>query len=315
MNITQPFAEIWLQPTNDNLLINMFKHIERVGRVCYRSEDKTTSDSYKRFIKMLEDSNHGAMLEHGTVYLTINKGSIDDDSYANREYLIEFFLKNKFSKVNIIHTSTDIIYYITTNYRVIIENKLKEHDVMNYMYSPTEYHEKRYTVHFSTDIGVTREANRHRTNSIAESSTRYCNYAKDKFGHELNINQSAWISDDMISESRNPSELINDFYNIKDNEIGDNDWNCVEWWLFANKIAERAYLELSKKGWKAQQARTILPLDTHSDLIHTAFESDWQHFIDLRSNGTTGAPHPDIKVVADQLKKEFNDLKQIYEKH
>ena len=66
-----------------------------------------------------------------------------------------------------------------------------------------------------------------------------------------------------------------------------------------------------KLGWKPQQARTVLPLDTHSELIHTAFLSDWAHFIDLRSNGTTGEPHPDMKKVADMLKNEFIELKYL----
>ena len=83
----------------------------------------------------------------------------------------------------------------------------------------------------------------------------------------------------------------------------------IDTWLFANYVAEWSYLRLIKLGWKPQQARTILPLDTHSELIHTAFVSDWKHFIDLRSNGTTGAPNPDMKKVADMLKDEFIELK------
>ena len=37
----------------------------------------------------------------------------------------------------------------------------------------------------------------------------------------------------------------------------------------------------------------------------TGFASDWFHFFNLRSLGLTGAPHPDIKVIADELKEEF----------
>ena len=76
-------------------------------------------------------------------------------------------------------------------------------------------------------------------------------------------------------------------------------------WLFANLAAERAYMNLIAAGRKPQEARAILPLDTNTELIHTAFVSDWKHFFDLRAQGTTGAPHPDAKVLALPLYEEF----------
>jgi len=39
--------------------------------------------------------------------------------------------------------------------------------------------------------------------------------------------------------------------------------------------------------------------------VHTAFISDWKHFFDLRALGTTGAPHPDAKILALPLMEEF----------
>ena len=49
----------------------------------------------------------------------------------------------------------------------------------------------------------------------------------------------------------------------------------------------------------------VLPLDTNTELVHTAFLSDWKHFFDLRALGTTGAPHPDAKAVALPLYEEM----------
>jgi hypothetical protein len=43
----------------------------------------------------------------------------------------------------------------------------------------------------------------------------------------------------------------------------------------------------------------------------TGFISDYQHFFDLRSKGTTGKPHPDIKVLADDLLLQFTEAKLI----
>ena len=64
-------------------------------------------------------------------------------------------------------------------------------------------------------------------------------------------------------------------------------------------------MNLIKLGWKQQQARTILPLDTKTILVHTAFVDDWVNFFNLRALGTTGAPHPQAKELAYPLMEEF----------
>jgi hypothetical protein len=49
----------------------------------------------------------------------------------------------------------------------------------------------------------------------------------------------------------------------------------------------------------------MLPLDTKTCSVHTAFTSDWCHFFNLRALGTTGAPRPSAKEVAWPLMEEF----------
>ena len=68
-------------------------------------------------------------------------------------------------------------------------------------------------------------------------------------------------------------------------------------------------MNLISKGKKPQEARVVLPLDTNTELVHTALVSDWKHFFDLRALGTTGAPHPDAKAIALPLFEEFKRLK------
>lgn len=83
---------------------------------------------------------------------------------------------------------------------------------------------------------------------------------------------------------------------------GDELFNAVDTWLFANLACEWSYMRLIKLGWKSQQARRVLPLDTHSELIHTAFVSDWKHFFSLRCDK---AAHPDMRALAIPLQEEF----------
>ena len=83
------------------------------------------------------------------------------------------------------------------------------------------------------------------------------------------------------------------------------EWSKLDTWIFANQAAEYAYMKLIEAGCKPQEARAIVPLDCNTELVHTAFISDWKHFFDLRALGTTGAPHPDAKVLALPLMEEF----------
>ena len=166
-------------------------------------------------------------------------------------------------------------------------------------------HELRITVHFTTQISITREYNRHRANSMAEQSTRYCNYSKNKFDNEITINLPTWVEAEGYDGSQDPSD-----YRIEDmcTDIAEGraaEWDKLTTWIFANQAAEYAYMKLIEAGCKPQEARAILPLDCNTELVHTAFVSDWKHFFDLRALGTTGAPHPDAKILALPLMEEF----------
>lgn len=55
------------EPNGEEIL----RQIEIAGRTCYKSEDKITPESSKIFVKKLIDSGHHAMLEHGSIIVSI----------------------------------------------------------------------------------------------------------------------------------------------------------------------------------------------------------------------------------------------------
>jgi len=346
MNIITPKFEILEQQYNkETLLEDMFKHIELCGRTCYKSEDKITDTSYEKFVKMLEEAEHGAMLEHGTVYLTIPLGTpIDDPQYIWKHDIVSFFSKNKYSivKEKTINETVDVeikgygmqtqasahFYFITTNWRVIYENRDKllskywlnnfhiekeslKDSVLQWMTEPFEEHEKRYTVRFTYHLAVARDINRHRVQSIGEESTRYCNYSKEKFGAELNIIEPIWFTDDEkeIIHSKKDHMSFKDMCELIARGTDFPAMEQVDYWMFANMACEYAYMmnttQFGEKNWTAQKGSLILPLDTKTCSVHTAFASDWIHFFNLRALGTTGAPRPSAKEVAVPLMLEF----------
>ena len=273
------------------------EQIELAGRTCYKSEpkyrywsedgkrflNKDTEDfkrfysekeypiqeniSAKAFVDRMIKSGHGAMLEHGTVYLIC---PIEEDaSIFNRYY------KNKYSICkNYMFNGKDSTF-ITTNLRVLVDNGWL--DDLKYLSEPIPNgHEKRITVKFTCDRGVSHEFVRHRVFSFAQESTRYCNYSKDKFGNEL-----TFIVNDELHDDENATGC--DYHNLLEN-------------------IELTYLQIIKDGYTAQQAKTILPNALKTELVMTGFASDWKGFFKLRDNSKA---HPDARALAKPLHEEF----------
>ena len=65
MRIIEPSAEIITH--NSISGIDICKHIEKCGRVCYKSEGKITDDSYISFIQKIIERGHEAVLEHYSI--------------------------------------------------------------------------------------------------------------------------------------------------------------------------------------------------------------------------------------------------------
>lgn len=302
MKLIKPSFEIWNQPAG---LEGVYKQIERVGRVCYKSEDKITEDSAKPFVDRMIKSGHGAMLEHGTVYLAIPM-----TTYAPEA--VNTYRNNSYSKVNECNEFifTDkygdkvAAWCVTTNLRVLVENDCLED--LEFLCEPTEYHEKRITVHFVCDRGVSHEFVRHRVMSFAQESTRYCNYSKDKFGNELTFIIPEWCPE--IREDSNkgwdPCSMYDKLYLQHLQSAEDTYFALLKQW--DERVPDKRYKSgFRNNPWMPQQARAVLPNSLKTELVVTGFVSDWNHFFDLRARGTTGAPHPQARELAEPLMEEF----------
>lgn len=277
MKLIKPSVEVIRQEKYD--LLHVFKFIELAGRTCYKSENKITEDSASEFVHRMVKSGHGAMLEHGTVYLTIPISDISDPT-------IYKYILNPYSKAFIDFTNS----YITTNYRVLVENNWL--DDLKYISEPYLFHAKRTTVKFICDRGVSHEFVRHRVFSFAQESTRYCNYTKDKFDSNLTFIIPCWIKD--IKEGN--------YYSFIEYH-SDNIDGSKEWYDICLNIEQTYFRLIEDDNWKPQEARAVLPNSIKTELVMTGFDSDWQHFFKLRCAPNA---HPQAKELADMLKDKFN---------
>ena len=328
IKVVNPSVELWKQDGYD--LESIFKHIAKCARVCYQSTPKNKDENAYDFLvrtifkghdllgyskinvndkieRILAQNSYGDLdltsfhlscCEHATVHLkfpTFIPSAVD--------MCVNVYSHNKYSRIN----NHNGYNYVTTNLRVIIENYAV--DTLNFVDATPNcpYYIPRHTVCFITDIGASRELNRHRANSVSEESTRYCAYDKGKFGNGITVAKLPWIPEvDPNDEGHDYNEgFFNDneiFYDECIEEQYTDNWNAIDWFFYGLQVCDLVYRKTRELGWTAQQAREILPLNTKTQVVHTAFDDDWNHYIDLRSNGISGVPHPMAKELADKVK-------------
>jgi thymidylate synthase (FAD) len=128
---------------------------------------------------------------------------------------------------------------------------------------------------FICDRGVSHEIVRHRLASYSQESTRYCNYANEKFGRELTFIQPC-------------------FWLPGSSQAGV--------WAAHMQQCENAYFDLVDAGAQPEEARSVLPNSLKTSLVMTANLREWLHFFELR---TAKAAHPQMREVAIPLLREF----------
>lgn len=269
---------------------NFYKSVARAARICYAS-DKTTDniDLVKRLIK----SKHYSPFAHAIIYIDVN--SLREVKSKYDDVIWSIIVRCGLNKYTTEYKNG--IY--TVNGRVILEcceatlkaNKditLDTLDLLDHFLNKIKMVEvkpssvnanKSFIV--DTSIGCTREMNRHHDNfNICEQSTRYCNFSKDKFGGEVAFNKPYWF-DDVSTTTQ-------------------------QVWMTSMELAEKNYFDLQSLGMTTDEARGVLPLDTHTKAIYTATIQEWRHVIDLRLKGTTGKPHGDIAIIAGMINEMIN---------
>lgn len=289
------------------------KKIEKIARVCYKSEDKICEGSAERMVNNLVRSKHYAMLEHGSLKLQV-------DTLAYTEVMGNAeILKSEFGYETMLrNTVYDDRYVISGNFRAWLEYihgcaemRLKVAKALKYIFlgyapvfneivdmdiresktgeytvlSPEQltYEEKLVhedvTIKFICDRGVSHEIVRHRKASFAQESTRYCNYGKS--------GEVTFIYPCMLNKS-----------SIK-----------YKVWEESCRQSEINYHTLIQLGATPQVARDVLTTSVKTELVMTANLNEWIHFFKLRALGTTGKPHPQMLEVAvpamDQMMLEY----------
>ena len=273
----------------DYSLIGIKKFIERCGRVCYKSEDKITDDSYEKFVDMLVKKDHTRPLEFGTVHLQMY---ISDFHKLRDTLCINNMWNDQWIKYHYVGKLT----YVTTNYRYyLFLTKIYPEIEKYFTEEDNELFPKRHTVHFVLSRGIMDEFRTHVGFSHIAESTRWINYNRGKFGNEITFIKPYWIdkySKNTLDCSGHRKDGSSDMFISND---------------FTEELAnlEATYLAMIIAGCKPQEARDILPLSVKSELISCGFEDAWSNFFYRRCAKDA---HPMAKEIAIPLQEKFKEL-------
>ena len=291
MKLIKPSYEILKKPED---LLEVFRFVERIGRVCWKSEDKITDDSWIRFVKSLCDKKHLSVLEHGTICIKVDSQLFNVETFPKSNTYLDSIIESKFSRVDYNAHGAKIY----TNLRVIYENNK---DLFNKLFEIAETNNfamilpgyitvipgDGITVFFNCCRGVSHEFVRHRVFSFTQSSTRYCNYSHDKFGNEITFIKPCW----------DYSQTLRSF-----------NGNHAESFVTALYLAEETYMHLLDIGWQPQQAREVLPNALATELVMTGNPEQWKGFFKLRDDS---AAHLQARELAEPLHKEMINNKLV----
>lgn len=314
MNIIKAGYEQYI-PGNESY-DGVLKHIERCGRVCYKSESKIREISAERFVNAIINRGHTSVLEHGNLIFRCNSNAFrfwDGIVFTMRD-------RGEFSHLRItininnhegdivsgnVRAWRDTIIYaqrvlktifpkniakVFQSYGVLFADLFNEaptydssyNHEMQRMYSEELTPEERYihctlTFKFTVDRGISHEMVRHRKLSPSQESTRYCNYSSDQFGGNITVIEPCYL------KPGTPPYRI---------------------WEKSCKFSETAYFDLLDCGCTPQEARGVLPTALKTEVVLTATFKEWHHFLLLR---TPHGVHPQMREVALPLLAEMQE--------
>lgn len=253
------------------------RKIEYAGRVCYKSQDKISDDSYERFIKGIVNRGHTSVLEHERKMFAIPVG-VFCENYAYEE-MFEF---EHYFNITVNTSGTPSHFFVSGNIRAWYNLLNGEKSIMyqeetkvlkNFLHKDYPYlfevdedvreenilygadaekicdnlsAHKAYTFEIVGSRSFTHQIVRHRSLSFSQESQRYCNYSGNKFNHSIRFIKCDAFDDDIL------------------------------------QTIEDAYFKAIDNGAKPEDARQILPNCAASTIVVTGTLEDWKKFLHLR---------------------------------
>lgn len=311
-------------------LEGIYKQVEKAGRVCYKSENKITEDSAKPFVDRMIKSGHGAVLEHGTIYLKVYSISKEDwDKRIGQQHLWTVDEQRDYLQTNPTYDNNEEENWWAKDARHIAAKMLVKY--ADNPYSKVNVVLKKHEINTNGGVIIAPTSGYPRVSKTSQKLVSVFNTVLITTNLRVLV-ENDWLDDLQyiceptkyhekritvqfvlpIGISRefcrhrtfSFAEMSTRYCNFNKDKFGKELTFIKDNWSNPNllQLIETEYIKAIESGQKPQEARNILPLCTKTELVMTGFIRDWEHFFHLRDND---AAHPMAKEVAHNLHEVF----------
>ena len=327
-----------------------YEFVEKIGRLCYKSEDKITQDSAVKFVQGLCKRQHYAMIEHHWVHIMytgvkeelvkaldifarhycFTKG----ESYDLTKYMEITFAGNVFISAplrvffelirdGVMDLNTDPIPSLIDEMLSAVTNQYPEIFPIKMSYRITRFFKAMDEETFCRNLyeDMASYCDEEQTDrEIMKHITHTVRFVCDRgVSHELVRHRPCSFAQESTRYCNYSQDKFGEeitvikplFFEQWDKDLN-NKCETMSYGLWARSCeqAEKAYFNLLKEGATPQEARSVLPNSLKTEIIMTANETEWQHIVNLRAKGTTGKPHPQMVEIMQPWYEELKVLSE-----
>ena len=327
-----------------------YQFIEKIGRTCYKSEDKITQDSAVKFVQGLCKRQHYAMIEHHWVHI-MYRGLKEEfvkaldifarhdcftkgESYDLTKHMEITFAGNVFISAplrvffeliheGVLDLNTDPIPSLIDEMLSAVTNQYPEIFPIKMSYRITRFFKAMDEETFCRNLyeDMASYCDEEQTDrEIMKHITHTVRFVCDRgVSHELVRHRPCSFAQESTRYCNYSQDKFGEeitvikplFFEQWDKDL-DNKCETMSYGLWARSCeqAEKAYFNLLKEGATPQAARSVLPNSLKTEIIMTANETEWQHIVNLRAKGTTGKPHPQMVEIMQPWYEELKVLSE-----
>lgn len=318
------------------------KKIERIARVCYKSEDKIADRTDIKMIQNLLKRQHTAMLEHASIILEVGEqeymlietvrsmmeNMIEDDGENNKKCYLRYTNE-------CINGDADNLHYVVSgNIRAwyefmvfansvcglpeglyeIINDQLGQVLCIDLLKFDTmvfdTYEEEEFYAKVITDVTTLSYGERmiHETFSVLFTVDRGVTHELVRMRDCSFAQESTRYCNYSLGKYEHEITFIEPcFWDITPENGTPESIACYNAWYDSCKYAESQYFKILDNKGTAQQARDVLPTSVKADIVMTTNLAEWKHIFNLRACDSTGPAHPQMKEVMIPLFKEIRN--------
>lgn len=336
MKIIKPSYERIVEP-------NITKKIERIARICYKSEDRIGEGTDVKMIQDLLKRQHTAMLEHGSIavcvdgdlftvfkevvsnittiimqedmqdlernhlrYTAFLKINEQEDDYEPIRYIVSGNIRAWIQAMDLLANRINFVFPETMKY---VLTQISPEIFGGYNYSDEEYHQFDLITDFSELLPEERMI--HEDITVKFTVDRGVTHELVRHRDCSFAQESTRYCNYSLGKYGNEITVIEPCFFARPDGV---DLPTDEWaekygaWRTACEESEKAYNRLLAAKATPQQARDVLPTSVKAEIVMTANLREWKHIFSLRACDSTGPAHPQMKEVMIPCLKELRPL-------